>query len=73
MQRSSKLGLTSLVLVLLCAATLPIEFPFSTIFGFLSCVMGLLAGFQGSRWWLAIPGTILTMTLFVFLVTAHIP
>jgi hypothetical protein len=73
MQRSSKLGIAGLTLALLCLILAPLRFPFAFISGFLSCVVGLLAGFQGNRWWLAIPGTIILTTLLLFLLLARIP
>lgn len=61
MTRSAKLGITSVILLLIALVT-PFrnwQFPIPFISGVLSVLFALLAAQQGSRWWLTVPGVIL--------------
>jgi len=61
MTRSAKLGITSVVLLLIALVTpfLNWRFPIPFISGVLSVLFALLAAQQGSRWWLTVPGVVL--------------
>src|SRR5271168_4632402 len=58
--RSAKLGITSLLLVgsIFVPPFAEWRQPLSFLSAVLSCVFGVLAARQGSKWWLAIPGAI---------------
>ena len=61
MTRPAKLGITSVVLLLIALVTpfLNWQFPIPFISGGLSVLFALLAAQQGSKWWLTVPGVIL--------------
>jgi hypothetical protein len=61
MTRSAKLGITSVVLLLIALVTPFInwQFPITFISGVLSVPFAVLAAQQGSRWWLTVPGIIM--------------
>jgi uncharacterized membrane protein len=61
MTRSAKLGITSVVLLLIALVTPFINwrFPIAFISGVLSVLLAALAAQQGSRWWLMVPGVII--------------
>jgi hypothetical protein len=60
MTRSAKLGITSIVLLLIALMTPFINwrFPLPFISGVLAVPCALLAAQQGSRWWLTVVGII---------------
>jgi hypothetical protein len=59
--RSAKLGITSVILLLIALVPPFLNWRYPTTFVSvgLSGLFGLLAAQQGSRWWLAIPGMII--------------
>jgi hypothetical protein len=61
MTRSAKLGITSVVLLLIALVTLFVnwQFPITFISGVLSFLFAVLAAQQGSRWWLTLPGILI--------------
>jgi hypothetical protein len=73
MTRSAKLGITSVVLLLIALLTLfpnwgsPVAFASVGLSG----LFGLLAAQQGSRWWLTIPGLIIAGVSFGWWIAAH--
>ena len=73
MARSTKLGIASVVLLLIALLALfpkwdtPITFASAA----LSILFGLLAAQQGSKWWLTIPGLIIAGASFVWWIAAH--
>ena len=62
MKRSTKVGIASAVLLLSIFLPPYAEWraPFNVACAALSCVLGLLAATPGRRWWLFIPGSIVT-------------
>jgi hypothetical protein len=59
--RSAKLGITSVVLLLITLMT-PFtnwDLPITFISGVLSVLFAALAAQQGSRWWLTVPGVVI--------------
>lgn len=73
MTRSAKLGITSVVLLLIALVTLFVnwEFPVAFVSGALSVPFALLAAQQGSRWWLTVPGIIIVEFSLVLYVGFH--
>ena len=74
MTRSAKLGISSLILVTGSIVS-PIwekELPFSFVCGVISCVLGWLASREGSRWWLLIPASVITVTILIAAPTFNI-
>lgn len=67
MTRSVKLGIASVVL----AAGSVLPSPLNAVFATVSCVLGLLAAHQGSRWWLVVPITILTLSGILLYIGFH--
>ena len=67
MKRSVKMGVVSVVLMGGAVAPSPINAACLVI----SCVLGLLAAQQGSRWWLAVPGTIIAVSAFILYLGIH--
>jgi len=67
MTRSLKMGVISVVLMGGAAAPSPLNAACLVI----SCVLGLLAAQQGSRWWLAVPGTIIGVTAVILYLGVH--
>ena len=61
MTRSSKLGITSVVLLLIALVTPFInwQFPIAFVSGVLSVLFAVLAAQQGSRWWLTVPSIVI--------------
>ena len=71
MTRSVNLGVVSLTLVALSVPLLGSNTPFSFVFAVISCVLAFLAAQQGSKWWLAIPCTIIVVFGFLMWVGFH--
>ena len=76
MRRSTKLGIASALLLgstLVPAPYFDLRGPISFASVWLSCVLGLLAAQQGSKWWLVIPGAIIAggSAIFYFASTAY--
>ena len=70
MTRSAKLGITSVVLLLIALVPpLPYwRYPISFVSVGLSGLFGLLAAQQGSKWWLTVPSIIIGgVTLALYL------
>ncbi|MDP9051893.1 MAG: hypothetical protein M3O31_14420 [Acidobacteriota bacterium] len=45
--------------------------PYSGAFGIASGALGVVAAILGSKWWLAVPGTIIGITATMFFVLRH--
>ena len=62
MTRSTKAGLISLALLLSMFIPPYAEWraPINLVCAVLSCVLGALAATRGRRWWLVVPGSIVT-------------
>jgi hypothetical protein len=61
MTRSTKLGIASaamLVMASVLAMVVP-QLPLGLAAAFVSVVLGLLAAWQGSKWWLLMPGIVI--------------
>jgi len=71
MTRSVKLGVASLTLATLSLPVLESNTPFSPVFAVISCVLAFLAAQQGSKWWLAIPCTIIVIFGFLMWIGFH--
>jgi uncharacterized membrane protein len=69
MARSTKLGIASVLLILGCA----LPSPLGVVSAAISCVLGLLAAQQGSKWWLVVPATIITLFAFIVYIGFHTP
>jgi hypothetical protein len=67
MTRSVKMGVISVVLMGGAAAPSPLNAACLVI----SCVLGLLAAQQGSKWWLTVPGTIIAGIAFILYLGFH--
>jgi hypothetical protein len=67
MDRSVKLGIASLILIIGCLLPSPLNLMFTVI----SCILGCLAGHQGSKWWLIVPCTIITLAAVLVYVCFH--
>jgi F0F1-type ATP synthase assembly protein I len=57
MDRTVKLGIASLVLIVGCV----LPSPLNAVFTVISCILGFLAAYQGSKWWLLVPFTIIAL------------
>ncbi len=62
-----KLGIASLILIIGCVFPSPLNLVFTAI----SCILGFLAAHQGSRWWLIVPCTIITLAAALMYVGFH--
>jgi hypothetical protein len=69
MDRSVKLGIASLVLIVGCILPSPLNLVFTVI----SCILGFLAAYQGSKWWLIVPFTIIAIAAGLIYVGFHAP
>jgi len=67
MNRSVKLGVASLILIIGCVLPSPLNLVFAVI----SCILGFLAAYQGSKWWLVFPFTIITLAAVLLYVGFH--
>jgi hypothetical protein len=67
MDRSVKLGIASLILIIGCV----LPSPFNLVFTVISCVLGFLAAHQGSKWWLVVPCTIITLVAGLVYMGVH--
>ena len=71
MKRSAKLGITSVVLLLIALVAHSWLYPIAFVSVGFSGLFGLLAAQQGSKWWLTVPGVILAGIAFGFYVGFH--
>jgi hypothetical protein len=73
MTRSAKLGITSVVLLLIALVPpfLNWRYPITFVSVGLSGLFGLLAAQQGSRWWLTVPGILLGGVAFLLYLGFH--
>jgi hypothetical protein len=67
MDRSVKLGIASLVLIVGCLLPSPLNLVSTVI----SCILGFLAAYQGSKWWLVVPFTIIALAAWLIYVGFH--
>ena len=67
MTLSAKIGIGSILFFM--GSFLPT--PYSGAFAIISGALGVVAAIRGSKWWLAVPGTILGMTAIMYLVLRH--
>jgi hypothetical protein len=61
MTLSAKLGSASLLLIGLSVLTCALDVPISFAAGAIAFVLGLLAAQRGSKWWLAVPFSIVAL------------
>jgi hypothetical protein len=67
MSRSTKLGLSSVLLLIGCL----LPPPFGVICAVISCLLGLLAAQQGNKWWLIVPSAIIALTAGLMYIGFH--
>jgi len=67
MSRSTKLGLSSVLILLGCL----LPSPFGVVCAVISCLLGLFAAQQGSKWWLMVPSAIIALTAGLMYIGFH--